>query len=63
MVVAYKFDLRSNDLTTTRVPNPSAGTEHAFRAYRLEGDPVGPIELRERSRKIAEEQFQDQLPD
>ena len=63
MVVAYKFDLRSNDLTTTLVPNPSAGTEHAFRAYRLEGDPVGPIVLRERSREIAERQFQEQFPD
>lgn len=37
MVVAYKFDLRSNDLTTTIVPNPSAGTEHIFKAYRLDG--------------------------
>ncbi|MDE0433991.1 MAG: hypothetical protein OXH92_08265 [Bryobacterales bacterium] len=63
MVVAYKFDLRSNDLTTTLVPNPSAGTEHAFRAYRLQGDPVGPIVLRERSREIAERQFQEQFPD
>lgn len=63
MVVAYKFDLRSNDLTTTLVPNPSAGTEHAFRAYRLEGDPVGPIVLRERSREIAEREFENQPPD
>ena len=63
MVVAYKFDLRSNDLTTTLVPNPSAGAEHAFRAYRLQGDPVGPIVLRERSREIAERQFQEQFPD
>ena len=63
MVVAYNFDLRSNDLTTTLVPNPTAGTEHAFKAYRLEGDPVGPIVLRERSREIAERAFQNLLAD
>lgn len=54
MVVAYNFDLRSNELTTTLVPNPTAGTEHTFSVYRLEGDPVGPIVLHERSREIAE---------
>ena len=50
LVVAYNFDLRTNELTTGLVPNPTAGTEHAFRAYRLAGDPVGPLVLRERSR-------------
>ena len=54
MVVAYKFDQRSNELTATLVPNPTAGTEHTFIAYRLEGDPVGLLVLHERSREIAE---------
>jgi hypothetical protein len=35
LVVGYTFDLRTNELTTERIPNPSAGTEHRFNAYRL----------------------------
>lgn len=63
MVVAYNFDLRSNELSTTLVPNPTAGTEHTFKAYRLEGDPVGPITLRERSREMAERELRDLFDD
>ncbi len=50
-VVAYDFDLRSAELTATLVPNPSAGTEHAFKAYRLHDDPTDPSALRYRSAK------------
>lgn len=53
IVVAYNFALQSNELTTTLVPNPTSGPEHAFKAYRLEGDPVGPVVHHARSRKIA----------
>lgn len=35
LAVAYRFDLRTNELRAERVPNPSAGTEHRFVAYRL----------------------------
>ncbi|HRW04472.1 MAG TPA: hypothetical protein P5121_05235 [Caldilineaceae bacterium] len=35
LVVGYSFDLRSNELTTKRVPNPGAGLAHQFIAYRL----------------------------
>lgn len=35
LVVAYTFDLRTNELVAERVPNPKAGTEHTFIAYRL----------------------------
>jgi hypothetical protein len=38
LVVAYKFDLRTNELVPERVPNPDAGREHAFRAWRLAGE-------------------------
>ena len=50
VVVAYNFDLRSNELKTKRVRNPNVGTEHVFRAYRLHGDPTGSVRLRRRSR-------------
>ena len=35
LVVGYTFDLRTNELTAERVPNPRGGTEHRFVAYRL----------------------------
>lgn len=54
MVVAYSFDLRTNELATTLVPNPNAGREHVFKAYRVAGDPIEAITLCERSREIAE---------
>lgn len=36
LVVGYNFDLRTNILEAERVPNPKAGTEHNFLAYRLQ---------------------------
>jgi hypothetical protein len=35
LVEAYTFDLRTNDMRTKRIPNPHAGREHRFRAWRL----------------------------
>ena len=35
LVVAYEFDLRSNELRTKQTRNPYAGQEHRFLAYRL----------------------------
>ena len=35
LLVGYNFDLRSNELTAERIPNPNAGTEHRFVAYRI----------------------------
>ena len=56
MVVAYNFDLRTNELKTTQVPNPNAGREHVFKVYRVEGDPTDPVSLG-RTRE-----FQAELP-
>lgn len=55
MVVAYNFDLRTNELDTTLVDNPNAGQEHEFKVYRMPGDPVEPVVLVERSREKAAE--------
>ena len=54
IVVAYTFDLRSNELDTALVANPSAGREHVFKVYRVDGDPEAPVVLRERSRALAQ---------
>jgi hypothetical protein len=38
LVVAYRFDLRTNDLTPDTIPNPHAGQPHTFRAWRIRGE-------------------------
>lgn len=35
LIVAYQFDLRTNDLKAERIRNPNAGREHCFRAWRF----------------------------
>lgn len=54
VVVAYSFDLRTNEIVTTNVPNPNAGREHVFKAYRLAGDPTDTVSLRPRTRVRAD---------
>jgi len=54
IVVAYKFDLRTNSLDTTMVPNPSADREHIFKAYRVEGEPMDIVSLRASSKILSE---------
>lgn len=54
VVVAYDFDLRTNEMQTTLAGNLNAGLEHVSLAYRVKGDPVEPLSLREHSRKRAE---------
>ena len=43
VVVGYAFDLKTNAMTPSTVPNPSAGRVHSFAAYRLEGDSANPV--------------------
>jgi len=61
LVIAYQFDLRKNELRTTTAPNPSAGREHVFTAYRLAGDPTDAVSLRSRERVLQE--MKADLPD
>ena len=49
MVVAYNFDLQTNELSTRLVPNPAAGRAHVFKVYRINGDPEEPVTLSERA--------------
>ncbi len=37
LIIAYSFDLRTNELSVKKVPNPSAGLQHCFKAYRVKG--------------------------
>lgn len=47
LVVGYTFDLRNNTLTPETIPNPTAGREHVFRAWRLDGGPEEPVSMRD----------------
>lgn len=47
LTVGYSFDLQTNELLARRVPNPDAGAEHTFRAWRLNGSPMTPAKMRE----------------
>jgi hypothetical protein len=46
LIVGYSFDLKTNALLPRKVPNPHAGREHAFRAWRLKGSAVEPVSMR-----------------
>lgn len=46
LVIAYSFDLRSNEIVADTVRNPFAGREHTFGAWRLKGSPKDSIRMR-----------------
>lgn len=45
LVVGYSFDLRTNELKAEKIPNPRAGTEHRFTAYRLKSQSPKPVSM------------------
>lgn len=47
VIVGYSFDLRTNELVPEKVPNPGAGREHVFRAWRLRGAAKDPVFMRD----------------
>jgi hypothetical protein len=46
LIVGYSFDLQTNDLLPKTVPNPGAGKEHAFRAWRFKGSTADRVSMR-----------------
>ncbi len=48
ILVAYEFDLTTNELNPRFQGNPSAGRQHDFVAYRAADDAEGSVELREK---------------
>jgi hypothetical protein len=47
LIVAYTFDLQANTLAPTKIPNPFAGQEHHFIAWRLRSGPAQPVTMRQ----------------
>ena len=60
LIVGYRFDLRTNTLTAETVPNPGADREHAFRAWRLAGEPDEPVRLQA---KVSKKSKVEVVPD
>jgi hypothetical protein len=46
MIVGYSFDLRANRLTPAHAPNPSAGKQHRFTAYRVASRGSGTVGMK-----------------
>jgi len=46
LIVGYSFHFQTNDLLPKKVPNPGAGREHVFRAWRLSGSPPDAVSMR-----------------
>lgn len=53
LVVAYSFDLRTNEIAMTRMPNPNAHRCHHFKAYRLVEDRRDSVILRAAAEVVA----------
>lgn len=43
LIVGYTFDLNKNTLASQTVPNPSAGQQHIFQAWRLHNGDAEPV--------------------
>lgn len=63
VVMGYQFDLKTNILTTHTEPNPGAGREHHFKAWRLADDPGGRVTLRSQDDVLSELQKIASEPD
>jgi len=46
VVTRYTFDLKTNDLITSEEDNPTGGTVHRFRAYRMKESPDVEVKLK-----------------
>jgi len=46
LIISYTFSLKTNDIFAEKMPNPDAGLEHKFRAWRLKGAPQQPVSMR-----------------
>lgn len=45
LVIGYEFDLRSNEIVAKTIPNPDAGREHHFAAFRTQTDSKKPVSI------------------
>jgi hypothetical protein len=53
LIVGYTFSLKTNEIVPEKVPNPDAGREHLFCAWRLIGSSKEPVSMRARHQEAA----------
>jgi hypothetical protein len=53
LIVGYSFSLKTSEIVPEKVPNPDAGREHLFRAWRLSGSSEDPVSMRPLQRESA----------
>jgi|SRR3989338_8042832 len=46
LIAGYAFDLQTNEISPQKIPNPDAGEEHRFSAWRVAGAPESPVRMR-----------------
>lgn len=46
LIVGYSFNLQTNEILPQKMPNPTAGTKHVFRAWRVKGAPATTATMR-----------------
>jgi hypothetical protein len=56
LIVGYTFDLKTNAIRPRGIPNPGAGREHPFCAWRLRGSPAQAVLMR--SPRAVDEELQ-----
>lgn len=54
VVGSYSFNLETNELSTGKILNPNRGKIHSFKAYRLDGDPLEAVTLRDQATLLRE---------
>jgi hypothetical protein len=54
LIIGYSFDLQTNELLPKSIPNPGAGTEHRFVAWRVAGSPPERVSMRSVQQREAE---------
>jgi len=59
LIISYAFDLRTNSISPQLLPNPSAGQEHKFRAWRLLEGSDDRVILRARSSAVVVADVED----
>lgn len=63
LIVGYSFDLKTNEIIPKKVPNPGAGREHIFRAWRIKDAPSATVSLRPIEAVVAETESIDEEND
>ncbi len=63
LIIGYSFNLQTNELIRNIVPNPGAGREHAFRAWRHKGSPTDRVSLRPLPLRLEVPESDDDTPE